>query len=194
MKIESETILRQYIAKDRVELYLEEILTANKKFNLFSRNLDRGALRTLVAESLLPLEMGWVGVGAGAILDIGSGWGIPSLPLLMTGREFEITLVERSQKKADFLLLLLHRLGLKAVIVNEELSKLPDSEKYASVLVRQVGIDDKILRSIKRLADENASLIYFGKDFQLSSFESPQIVDYSIDGGDPRCIIKAGIS
>jgi len=193
MKVESKTLLQKYIVNEKVELYLEEVLAANKKFNLFSRSLGEDALKTLIAESLLPLDLGWVAAGGGAILDIGSGWGIPSLPLLMADRAFNITFVERSQKKADFLLLLLHRLGLKAKIVNEELAKLSGQEKYSFVFIRQIKIDEKNLCSIRCLANDNASLIYFGKELQASFFKSLQVIDYSIDGSDIRYLIKASI-
>ena len=193
MKLESETIFQQYLVKDKLELYLREVSAANRKFNLFSRNFGQKDLKALIAESLLPLEMGWIDINAGPILDIGSGWGIPSLPLLMTGRAFNITLVERSQKKADFLLLLLHRLGLKADVINNELSELSNSKKYSLVLMRRVRIDEKIILSMKRLTEKSASLVYFGKDLPIDSFKSQQIIDYTTDGGDSRRVIKAGI-
>ena len=55
----------------------------------------------------------------GVLLDIGSGGGFPAIPLAILFPEWSVTLVERSQKKADFLRRVVSVLRLPGVTVLE---------------------------------------------------------------------------
>lgn len=191
MNISSSDIIEKYAEKSGIDLYLDEAEKANRRFNLYSRRLSRDDLRRFIAESYLPLELGWIGADSGKLIDVGSGWGIPAVPLLLAGIQPAVTMVERSQRKADFLLLLIRRLGVAADIVCGEATSASLSKPYDIITVRGVALDSNLVGELKRLAGSDSSIIYFGPTFPVDHFAAPQYVDYSIDNGDERRIWKA---
>lgn len=193
----SRELLAKYLQEDAIELYLDEVARANRRFNLFSSSMSRDDLRRLIAESLIPLERGWID-GGGLALDIGSGWGIPSVPLQMALPEFRVSLMERSEKKAGFLSYLHHRLGSLEPpsyrkVLNLDLESYHPEEPFDLIILRQVAVDDRLWGHIRRVASPDASFIYFGSRIPDQLKSSARIVSYSIDGSSERVIIKAKI-
>ncbi len=183
-------MLNQYIDTGRLNRWLNEVQQANEKFNLYSRHFQRHDLELLAAESLIPVDRGWIHESSGPLLDIGSGWGIPAVPILLSGLDIKITLVERSQKKADFLLLLFHRLGLKADIIAGDIIDLKSDELYSQAILRGVALDKKVRSRLQRLVTPGGELIYFGSSFPDDWRLSTQSFEYSIDNLPVRNIIK----
>jgi 16S rRNA G527 N7-methylase RsmG len=146
----------------------------------------------LVAESFVPVELGWIKSGDGPLLDIGSGWGLPAIPLLLAGLDIRITMVERSRKKADFLLLLLHRLKIEAEIIDGGLESVKPGAPFELVSMRGVAVDKKVIHNLKKLADPSGSLIYFGPR-PGEGLRLLEDVDYIVDNMPGRKIIRAQI-
>jgi 16S rRNA G527 N7-methylase RsmG len=192
-KFESENLIEKYLKKEKLEFYLSEVAGANKNFNLYSRNLRIDDLRIMAAESLIPVELGWIDGKSGPILDLGSGWGIPAIPLLLSEKTASLTLAERSQKKADFLILLLSRLKLKATVVKDDIGFDGKLIKYPIITLRRVAINERLVRFIKRSASDNAHLIYFGPGLPRELFPSAQAITYSIDRLPSRHLMRAEI-
>ncbi len=192
LNIHSQEILDRYIDPARLDAFLDEVTTANRKFNLYSRNLTRHDLRVMVAESFVPVELEWIKSGDGPLLDIGSGWGIPAIPLLLAGLDLHVTMVERSRKKADFLLLLLHRLKIDAEIVDGDLESVKSESPFTLVSMRAVAVDKKVIHNLKKLVDPAAALVYFGPR-PGEDFRSIQDVDYIVDNLPVRKIVRAQI-
>ncbi len=192
LKIESQDILDRFLDAARLRLFLDEVTSANRKFNLYSRNLTRNDLQVLVAESFVPVELGWIKSGDGPMLDIGSGWGIPAVPLLLAGLDIHITMVERSRKKADFLLLLLHRLKIHTSIVEGALESVKPKSPFKLISMRGVAVDKKVIHNLKKLIDPAASLVYFGPRPGVS-IRSVEDVDYIVDNLPARKIVRAQI-
>ncbi len=190
INIDSNELLNKYLDRERLALYLDEVQQANQRFNLVSRNATLADLELLTAESLIPIEQGWIDEKSGPLLDIGSGWGIPAVPMLLAGLDIKITMVERSQKKADFLLLLLHRLGLKAEIVSNDLQAFKSPSKYATITMRGVAVDNKLIRKLKQLSELDTGIIYFGDKFSGDLLNQSQAIEYSIDNLPVRKLIK----
>jgi len=186
----SDRIIEKYLDSRLLQEYLAEVIRANNKFNLFSRKLTQIDLRLLVAESLIPVELDWLNDRAFSLLDIGSGWGIPAIPLAMACPRIAITLLERSRKKADFLQLLRQRLKIKANILNLELGQLDDSSKYPIFTMRRVAINIKLVENIGKIATADARLIYFGSQAPQNLFNSIQSIEYKIDHLETRHISK----
>lgn len=110
--------------------YLDLLLEANAVINL-TRIEDRASAEVLhVADSLsllphLPRD-------AHRLVDVGSGGGVPGLPLAIARPDVPVTLVESTKKKADFLSRAASSLGLSNVKVY------PDR---AETLARDFGRD-----------------------------------------------------
>lgn len=100
---------------DALSKYLDLLLEANQKFNL-TRISDRaGAEVQHVGDALtllpfLPRE-------AFRLADVGSGGGVPGIPLAIARPDARVTLIESTQKKANFLREAAGALGLGNVVV-----------------------------------------------------------------------------
>ncbi|MCP4569415.1 MAG: hypothetical protein GY841_17710 [FCB group bacterium] len=194
LKINSNDIINRYLPSESVDFYLGETRKANAKFNLFSSSMADDDLRLLIAESLIPLEKNWFDP-VKPILDIGSGWGIPAVPLLLSGNGFDMTMLERAEKKAGFLSLLLHQMialdsQAKYNVVNLSLESYRPADKYGCIVMRQVSLDDRLWRHIKRISLPDAQLIYFGSSPGASIKSSIETLSYMIDDFAERKIVK----
>jgi len=177
----SDTLIKKYLPDNKVERYIDEALQANRKFNLFSRNLSENDLRRLIAESLVIIDLGYLDKYPGRILDIGSGWGIPAIPLLIARPALDVTMVERSKKKADFLTLQLNRLQIKGTVFGDDIKGISDTQKYSLFTARQVTIDNCLWINVRRLASNHSYLIYFGPSSESNAEKSIQSIEFSMD-------------
>ncbi|HME90271.1 MAG TPA: 16S rRNA (guanine(527)-N(7))-methyltransferase RsmG [Myxococcaceae bacterium] len=93
----------------RLLAFERELLAWNRRINLVSRATAAEARERHILDSLAPLpEL----EGAHHLLDIGSGGGLPGIPLKIARPDLEVTLVESIGKKAAFLEHVSARLGL----------------------------------------------------------------------------------
>jgi 16S rRNA (guanine527-N7)-methyltransferase len=98
----------------KMAAYVDLILRYGARLNLVGQ-LDRGFLeRELVLGSLQLLR--WR-IPRGRLVDVGSGAGIPGIPLAIVLPELEVTLVESRGKRAAFLARVIRELGLGRVVV-----------------------------------------------------------------------------
>jgi 16S rRNA (guanine527-N7)-methyltransferase len=115
-------------------LYRELIQKGNRIHNLVSRSMDRGKLERLIVESLLALPA--LGCGRCRLLDVGSGAGLPGLPLAIVSPALEVTLLEPSAKRSGFLRSALEALEMDSVPVIT--ARIEDSmrRRFQAVCVR----------------------------------------------------------
>lgn len=124
-----------------LDLYVAEVLRFSKALNLTSIH-DAGEFQSRFIEPSLAL--GEIIPDQGRLLDIGSGMGIPGVPVLLTRPGLHGLLVERRQKRAEFLRHLKRILGLHAEIYDEDVRKL--SPLDADVIVaRAVAAPPQLL-------------------------------------------------
>ncbi|MCY4342296.1 MAG: 16S rRNA (guanine(527)-N(7))-methyltransferase RsmG [Gammaproteobacteria bacterium] len=98
-------------------------LVASKDLSRFA---DRHVVDGLVAAQVLRDTRSGCGCGALRVLDLGSGAGLPGVPLAVALPEVQVTLVERSVRKARFLRLAQRELGLANVcVLCADLSQVP---------------------------------------------------------------------
>jgi len=90
------------------------LLKWNKTYNLTALRDPEQAVSHHLLDSLAILPH----VGGGALLDVGSGGGLPGIPLAIARPELEVTLVDAVQKKTTFLQQVAIELGLKNVAVH----------------------------------------------------------------------------
>jgi len=194
IEIKSKEIIEKYLDQEKLGKFLDLVEEANQKLNLFSRGIDRNELMILAAESIIPVQLGLISPDSGPIIDIGSGWGIPAIPLLLWNPSLNLTLVERSKKKADFLNLTLHRLSLRANIINSDIEHVPDGDKFQMITLRQVALDKRFVDALRRHSTEDADLVYFGPIVDEKLFTSVTSTQYIIDRKPVRTVIAAKFS
>ena len=105
-------------ACDRLEEYLALLAKWNRTYNLTAirdplEMVSRHLLDSLSVLPHLPMSAG------AALADVGSGAGLPGIPLAIARSEWRVTLNDSSQKKAAFLRQATIELGLSNVEVQE---------------------------------------------------------------------------
>ncbi|HSO39396.1 MAG TPA: 16S rRNA (guanine(527)-N(7))-methyltransferase RsmG [Labilithrix sp.] len=100
--------------------YLGRLLAMNEQMNLTAVKEPGAAWERHILDALTLLPL-LAEVPAGArLVDIGSGGGVPGLPLAIARPDLQVTLVEATQKKASFLSAVSAAMGLSNVEVRAE--------------------------------------------------------------------------
>lgn len=150
---------------ERLGRFLALLLEANKSFNLTGVTDVAEAWRRHIFDSLTLLGLLGELPDGSAIADVGSGGGLPGIPLAICLPRMEFTLIEATGKKAEFLQIVNRELGLKNVeIVNDRAETLGhDRAKhrgmYDAVVARAVGKMAVIAELCVPLATEDAGRV-----------------------------------
>jgi len=94
------------------DVFLEGLWSWNRRLNLTGISEKRQMITKLLLDSLVALPHL---SPHGTLLDIGSGAGIPGLPLKIGREGFEVHLLESKAKKISFLKDMIRKLGLKGI-------------------------------------------------------------------------------
>jgi len=127
---------------DQFTLYYHLLVEWNKRFNLTSVTEWEAAqalhfLDSLTVTKVLPLPF----FAGDRLLDVGTGAGTPGIPLKILFPSMNVTLIEATKKKVDFLRVLIDQLQLNNVeAINgraEDLGTNPElREKFSIVVAR----------------------------------------------------------
>ena len=98
-------------AQHKLLAFRDLLLKWNKTYNLTALRDPEQAVSHHLLDSLAILPH----VGDGALLDVGSGGGLPGIPLAIARPALSVTMVDTVQKKATFLQQAAIELGLKNV-------------------------------------------------------------------------------
>ena len=101
-------------AQQKLLVFRDLLLKWNKTYNLTALRDPAQAISHHLLDSLAILPH----VGAGNLLDVGSGGGLPGIPLAIAMPELAVTMVDTVQKKTTFLQQAVIELGLKNVTVH----------------------------------------------------------------------------
>lgn len=101
---------------DRLEVYVAELLRWNARINLTAITEPSAVAELHLLDSLAIVPH--VPEGA-SVLDVGSGAGLPGIPLAIVRADVSVRMVDRTEKKVLFLRSAIARLGLRAVAVHE---------------------------------------------------------------------------
>jgi len=136
-------------------LYLEELIEWNKKFNLTAiTNPDDIKIKHF-EDSLSLLKV--IDLKDQSVIDIGSGAGFPGIPLKIARPEIKLTLLDATRKKTEFLKHIVKVLNLKDVeiiwgraeekakpiydiVVARAVAKMPTLVKYCLPFVKPGGL------------------------------------------------------
>jgi len=123
--------------------YLAMLLDASKQFNLTSIKDPDAAWMKHIFDSLSFIA--FIDEDAKSVIDVGSGGGLPGIPLAIALPNISITLLEATGKKAEFLGGVVRELSLKNVrIVNDRAETVGHDidnhrEQYDVVVSRALG-------------------------------------------------------
>lgn len=192
--------------KPLMDTYINELLLFNSAYNLVNTNdreeiIVRHLLDSLSAchkiQELVQQKEGQV-----TIADIGSGGGLPGIPLAAALPDCNFLLIERMSKRCAFLENAAALLGLKNVQVkNLELEKTPAASIDIAVFRAFRPLDKKMLKSLlavlkedgilaaykakhSKILEEMGALNYSENDYKIIPLEVPFLTDTK--SGDDR--------
>ena len=145
---------------ERLRDFTAMLQTANKRFNLVSRR--SGATTDILvkhlADSLRALPM----IEGSAVADVGSGAGLPGVPLAIADASRRMTLIERASRRCDFLRLVKTRLGLANLeILEADARKIEQETGFDTALARALAKPQQALGMLARLVKPQGRLILF---------------------------------
>ncbi len=125
-----------------IDAYIAETLRFARVLNLTSVREPETFRQRFVLPSLAMCR--WL-PERGRLLDLGSGMGIPGIPILLARRAMHGVLVERRKKRAEFLRHIVRILELDAEVYAEDIRALPALNADACV-ARAVAEPVRLLR------------------------------------------------
>jgi 16S rRNA (guanine527-N7)-methyltransferase len=137
--------------------YIEEIELFNPAYNMVGTNDQKELITKHILDSLAPL--GIIsrlldGGGAPRIADVGSGAGLPGIPLALALPKCEFTLIERMGRRAGFLWNTKAILRLSNVNVEEkELEKTAGAFRLVTFRALK-PLEPKLLKSLFRVCED----------------------------------------
>ena len=125
-----------------------------------------------ILDSLQVLRLAETGGAGASLLDVGSGNGLPGIPLAIALQATEVRLLERSEAKLEFLEYAIATLGLRstATIKAELESRDVDLGRFNSMTARAVG-PGPVFRALKRVHDSERAPSCFAYATASSSAE-----------------------
>jgi len=144
---------------DLFHIYLEELWSWSRKFNLTGLEDRRRMVIELFLDSLLPSPFL---PGEGSLLDVGSGAGFPGLPLKIHVPLHPTFLLEPNSKKVSFLRHVIRLTGLKGVQpIRTRVEHLPREVRYDMVTARALAELGKALECCVPLVKPGGLLILY---------------------------------
>ena len=140
----------------KMESYIKELILFNSAYNLTNTSdhdelVTRHILDSLSAAQNIKKIAEKIGADV-KIADIGSGGGLPGIPLAAAFPQFNFVLVERMAKRCAFLENCAAILGLKNVTVwNKEAEKVPAESFDISVFRAFRPLDEKMIKTLLSL-------------------------------------------
>lgn len=152
--------------------YVDLVTEWNTRVNLVSRRdtgrlLSYHTIDSLAVSPLIP--------DASRCSDIGTGAGLPGIPLAIVRPDIRMVLVESTKKKCLFLRECISLLALKSTtVINERAEALP-SLKCDVVLSRLTGPFRRVIRQIAHHAVTGGLIVMFKNPTSRDSMNSPPL-------------------
>jgi 16S rRNA (guanine(527)-N(7))-methyltransferase RsmG len=172
LTLEPSSIISKYDPSHRIDQYFDLLMAENQKVNLVSRETSRVEFDRMVAESLLPFEV--LEAPHNSYLDIGSGGGLPAVPILLTQKvSGNICLLERTQKKASALQRISSALQINATVLARTFEEFRTNLRFDLVTLRYVKLSKPLLlRILEVIADDGLFLYYSSPTFSTKEFDT----------------------
>lgn len=143
------------------DCYITFLCDENKLYNLTGHKTKEDILENLIIDSLFVFKSPVV-LANKNILDIGSGAGIPGIPIKIVEKSARVILLESNQKKCVFMRRFIENNGLKNVkVICERAESLAKTNEFS-------GKFDIV--TAKALASVKASLKYAGSFLKSGGF------------------------
>ena len=164
----------------------------NKAYNLTAvrKPEDMARLHILDSMAIMPFIQG------NRVADIGTGAGLPGIPLAIFLPDVEFTLVDSNSKKTRFVQQAILELKLKNVkVIHSRVEKLQSDTLFSTVIMRAFASLEDIMRLTRHLIDKEGILLAMKgqkPDQELDKVTQPySIIPVHVPGIEAeRCLIQ----
>lgn len=142
--------------QERLIAYLNLLNQWNKVFNLTAiRNLeDMVSLHLLDSLSIQPYLHG------DRIIDVGTGAGLPGIPLALTCPQKQFVLLDSNHKKTRFLNQVVYELGIKnVVVVHSRCESFEPDQHFDSIITRAFATLAEMITTTQHLLAERGQFL-----------------------------------
>lgn len=173
----------------KVQQYKEILKQENEIANLVSRETFPDGFFRLAAESLLPMqfleEKGHP--RCQRYLDIGSGGGFPSIPIILTQEVENSVLVDRVGKKASALTRMIEHLNpeTKVEIINRNFDEIKFTQDFDLITVRLVKLTPNLLKKLLSLLNSDGTIVYYSiPEFRIQNNVHLATYSYTVNSNN----------
>jgi len=146
---------------DRLLIYYRMVMKWNERLNLTTLISPDNFYQRHIVES--EMASGLIRIPTRELWDLGSGLGIPGLPIAVLRPEMQISLVESSRMKTVFLEEAITTLGLKnAKVICDRIEQLKAAPESSCLTARAIEKMEKLIPEILRIGSASSQLILFG--------------------------------
>lgn len=185
---------------EKFKKFKELLLKYNKMFNLTALLSDEDIEIKHFLDSLLGEKYFLKGEN---VVEVGSGGGFPSVPLMIYRSDLKFTLIESTQKKCEFLKTVINELKLNASVYNmraEEAGKNIDfREKFDVVTARAVARLNTLLeycvpliktggRTVLYKGDAESEIKEAENAIKVLNLKVKNIEEYTLEGDMKRTL------
>ena len=145
--------------------YLQLLHKWNKAFNLTAvRDMETMVTRHLLdSMTIIPHIQG------SRIIDVGTGGGLPGMPIAILKPEYDVTLLDANSKKIRFLTQTIFQMGLpNATAVHARVEKYKPDTAFNTVTSRAFTNLNNILTQCEHLVSRSAGIIAAQKAFDIN--------------------------
>jgi 16S rRNA (guanine527-N7)-methyltransferase len=150
----------------QLEIFAKELLEAGQRLNLTSVDDPLEIAENLMIDSMVPAK--WIVPGA-RVLDLGTGAGLPGIPMKITFPELDMTLIDSRRKRISFVGYVIRRLGLENICAQharaENLAR--QGEIFDVVISRAVSSLSELIRLAMPLLGSGGMLMAMkGREYE----------------------------
>ena len=129
---------------EKLDKYAELIYFENKKYNLTGLKNVKDIKNVLISESIRAINYPNLNLTDSVkVIDIGTGAGIPGIPLKIIKDDVNLTLVDSNNKKCEFLKMVSSKLNISTKVICSRIEDLAHNndhrEKYDLCLARALS-------------------------------------------------------
>ena len=137
-------------------VYLEQLTKWNKAYNLSGIKEPERMISVHILDSLSVLPL----INGHSVLDVGTGAGLPGIPLAICNPGKEISLLDSVGKKTRFLFQVGSLLNIKNItIINERVEKYQSEQSFDIVISRAYSSLSQLITQTRHLLGEKSKLM-----------------------------------
>lgn len=158
--------------KEKFDIYFNFLVEENQKYNLTAITDEKEVYIKHFSDSLLMEKIIDLNKDI-KICDVGSGAGFPGIPLKICYPNIDLTIIEPTKKRVNFLKMLCKKLDINVTIINARAEDLANEleEKFDIVTARAVANTNILLELLVKICKIKGKIILYKGDKALNEID-----------------------